>query len=39
MSTRALVVIVFVIGLVLGLGYAWLADPLTFSESSPAQVT
>jgi hypothetical protein len=39
MSTRALVLIVLVIGLVLGLGYAWLIDPVTFSESSPAQVT
>jgi hypothetical protein len=39
MSTRALVLICLVIGLVLGLGYAWLIDPVTFSESSPAQVT
>jgi hypothetical protein len=39
MSTRALVLICGVIGLALGLGYAWLIDPVTFSESSPAQVT
>ena len=39
MSTRALVLICLVIGLVLGLGYAWLIDPVTFSESSPAQIT
>jgi len=39
MSTRALVLLSMVIGLVLGLGYAWLIDPVTFSESSPAQVT
>jgi hypothetical protein len=39
MSTRALVLICVVIGLTVGLGYAWLIDPVTFSESSPAQVT
>jgi hypothetical protein len=39
MSTRALVLIFLVVGLALGLGYAWLIDPVTFSESSPAQVT
>lgn len=39
MSIRALVLILLVIGLALGLGYAWLIDPVTFSESSPAQVT
>ncbi len=38
MSTRALVLIALVIGLATGLAYAWLIDPLTFSESSPAQV-
>ncbi len=38
MNVRALVVIAVVIGLVVGLAYAWLIDPLTFSESSPAQV-
>ncbi len=38
MSTRALVVIALVIGTAIGLAYAWLIDPLTFSESSPAQV-
>jgi hypothetical protein len=39
MSTRVLVLICLVSGLVLGLGYAWLIDPVTFSESSPAQTT
>lgn len=39
MSTRALGLVSLVIGLVLGLMYAWLVDPVTFSESSPAQVT
>jgi hypothetical protein len=39
MSTRVLVLISLVIGLALGLGYAWLIDPVTYSESSPAQVT
>jgi hypothetical protein len=38
MNTRAFVVIALVIGLAMGLAYAWLIDPLTFSESSPAQV-
>src|SRR5512143_1180111 len=38
MNTRALVVMALVIGLAMGLAYAWLIDPLTFSESSPAQV-
>ncbi len=38
MKTRSLVVIVFVIGAAIGLAYAWLIDPVTFSESSPAQV-
>jgi hypothetical protein len=38
MSTRTLVVIAFVIGAALGLGYAWLIEPVTFTESSPAQV-
>jgi hypothetical protein len=31
-------VIALVIGAAIGLGYAWLIDPVTFSESSPAQV-
>ena len=38
MNTRALVGIALVIGLAIGLAYAWLIDPLTFSETSPAQV-
>jgi hypothetical protein len=38
MNTRTLVVIVFVIGVALGLAYAWLIEPVTFTESSPAQV-
>ena len=38
MNTRTLVVIAIVIGAAIGLGYAWLIDPVTFSESSPAQV-
>ncbi len=38
MNTRTLVVIALVIGAVLGLVYAWLIDPVTYSESSPAQV-
>ena len=38
MNTRLLIVIAIVIGAAIGLGYAWLIDPVTFSESSPAQV-
>jgi hypothetical protein len=38
MSTRVLVVIAVVIGTAIGLAYAWLIEPVTFSESSPAQV-
>src|SRR5512143_2031285 len=38
MTTRAFVLIAFVIGVALGLAYAWLIEPVTFSESSPAQV-
>lgn len=38
MNTRTLVVIALVIGAALGLAYAWLIEPVTFSESSPAQV-
>jgi hypothetical protein len=38
MNTRTLGVIAVVIGTAIGLGYAWLIDPVTFSESSPAQV-
>ena len=37
MSTRVLLLILFVAGAAIGLAYAWLIDPLTFSESSPAQ--
>jgi hypothetical protein len=39
MSTRVLLIIAFIVGAALGLGYAWLIDPVTYSESSPAQVT
>jgi hypothetical protein len=38
MTTRALVVIALVIGAAIGLAYAWLIEPVTFSETSPAQV-
>jgi len=38
MNTRALVLIALVIGGAIGLAYAWLIEPVTFSESSPAQV-
>src|SRR5512135_567409 len=38
MNTRTLVVIALAIGAALGLAYAWLIDPVTFTESSPAQV-
>ena len=38
MRTRTLIVLLFSVGLALGLGYAWLINPVTFSESSPAQV-
>jgi hypothetical protein len=38
MNTRTLVVIALVIGAAIGLAYAWLIEPVTFSESSPAQV-
>jgi hypothetical protein len=38
MTTRALVVIALVIGSAIGLAYAWLIEPVTFSETSPAQV-
>lgn len=38
MSTRILLVGALVIGSALGLAYAWLIEPVTFSESSPAQV-
>jgi hypothetical protein len=39
MTTRVFLIILFVIGAALGLAYAWLIDPVTYSESSPAQVT
>jgi hypothetical protein len=38
MNTRTLVVIAFIGGAALGLAYAWLIEPVTFSETSPAQV-
>lgn len=38
MNTRTLIVIVLIIGVALGLAYAWLIEPVTFSETSPAQV-
>ncbi|HTP10743.1 MAG TPA: hypothetical protein VMP08_20965, partial [Anaerolineae bacterium] len=38
MNTRILVVIALVIGAAIGLAYAWLIEPVTFSETSPAQV-
>jgi hypothetical protein len=38
MKTRILVVIVLALGAAIGLAYAWLIEPVTFSESSPAQV-
>ncbi len=38
MNTRVLVVIALVVGAALGLAYAWLIQPVTFVESSPAQV-
>ena len=38
MNTRVLVVIALVGGVAIGLAYAWLIEPVTFVESSPAQV-
>jgi hypothetical protein len=38
MNTRLLVVIALVVGAAIGLAYAWLIEPVTFVESSPAQV-
>ena len=38
MRTRTLVILLFITGAALGLGYAWLINPVTFSQSSPAQV-
>ena len=38
MNARVLVVIALVVGAAIGLAYAWLIEPVTFSESSPAQV-
>jgi hypothetical protein len=38
MSTRILILIGLAVGAVLGLAYAWLIEPVTFIESSPAQV-
>ena len=39
MTTRVLIIVTFLIGIGAGLAYAWLIDPVTFTESSPAQVT
>lgn len=38
MKTHVLVLICFIVGLGAGLAYAWLIEPVTFTESSPAQV-
>jgi hypothetical protein len=38
MNTRVVVFIAFFVGVTLGLAYAWLIEPVTFVESSPAQV-
>lgn len=38
MNIRVLVVIALVLGAAVGLAYAWLIEPVTFTESSPAQV-
>jgi hypothetical protein len=38
MNTRTLVVIALIVGAALGLAYAWLIEPVSFSETSPAQV-
>jgi hypothetical protein len=38
MRTPILVITLFIVGVALGLGYAWLINPVTFSQSSPAQV-
>ena len=38
MTRRTLVLLCMAAGIALGLGYAWLIDPVTFTESSPAQV-
>jgi hypothetical protein len=37
MNTRVLVLIALIIGVAIGLAYAWLIQPVTFAESSPAQ--
>jgi hypothetical protein len=39
MKLRGLLLITLVIGLGAGLAYAWLIDPVTYSEASPASVT
>ncbi len=38
MKLRGLVLLTLVCGVAIGLGYAWLVDPVTYTESSPAQV-
>jgi len=38
MRSRLLPLLLLATGLGLGLGYAWLIDPVTYTESSPAQV-
>jgi hypothetical protein len=38
MRPRLLLLLLLAGGLVLGLGYAWLIEPVTYTESSPAQV-
>ncbi len=38
MKLRLFVLMALVVGFGLGLGYAWLGDPVTYTESSPAQV-
>ncbi len=39
MKLRLIVIVAFMVGLSAGLMYAWLIDPVTYSESSPALVT
>jgi hypothetical protein len=38
MKLRLFVLMALIVGFGLGLGYAWLVDPVTYTESSPAQV-
>ncbi len=39
MKFRLAILVIFVVGLSAGLAYAWLIDPVTYSESSPALVS